>query len=161
MSDATVYYRHSGRFAPLSLLSMMGIAVIVGVIGGFAYGAIVYYMPIIYINALICIGLGIGVGALVRRLAIHFHIRNLPVVALTGIVAGLAAEYASFVGWLAAIVKWQVFVVDPRELLSVLQIIGEEGVWSMSKSSDPVTGLMLYSIWAIEAGTIVIGAAPT
>jgi hypothetical protein len=157
MADANLYYRHSGRFSPLALLPVMAVSILIAAAAGVAYGIIVYYMPLIYINALLCIGLGYSLGVLVRKMAMRQHIRNIQVIALTGLLAGLAAEYAAFVGWLLPVVGWSAVIYQPGELIDVLQVVADKGVWGYS-SGSPITGIFLYLHWLAE-GLVLIGAA--
>jgi len=157
MSETSIYYRHSGAFAPLSLVATMAVSIIVAVVAGVLYGIVVYYMPIIYINVILCIGMGVGLGYLVRWLAMKQHIRNVPVIMLTGLVAGLAAEYAAFVGWLMPVTDWTEVIIEPRDLSVTLHLAADQGVWGFSKGA-PVSGVMLYLFWLAE-GLVIVGAA--
>ncbi len=154
MSDTALYYRHSGRFSPVSLLITAAVGVIGAMVLGFAYGVIVFYMPIVYINALLTVGLGAGLGVLVRTIAMSMSVRNVPVVLLVAIITGLVAEYAAFVGWVAAVAQWNVVIINPGTLMPVLEALAEQGVWSMKGST--VKGAFLVGIWIIE-GLVIIG----
>ena len=155
MSTQALYYRHSGQCTTPSLFSTLAIAVVAAVILGPIYGIIVYYMPLVYINALLTFGLGIVLGLIIKTTAMSKHIRSLPMVMLIALVAGLVAEYAAFVGWLLAVRQWSPLVVSPGQLFSDLEKVAEVGVWSFK--STTVKGGFLIGIWGIEA-IVVVGA---
>ncbi len=156
MSDAALYYRHSGRFTPAAVLFTLLIGLAVAALGGALYGVIVYYMPIVYINVLLTIGLGVGLGMFVGKLAMARHVRNVPVVLFLGVLCGIVAEYAAFVGWVYVVTSRQVLALNPAELFLILEAIAETGVWSLKKTT--VNGGFLISIWGIEALVIIGGA---
>lgn len=156
MSDAAVYYRHSGKFGITALPAMMIVGAMVAVVLGLIYGIAVLYIPIIFLNVLLTVGLGFAVGWVVFSVAKLTHVRS-PLLALTvGLIAGIVAEWAAFVGWIAALSEGDFIILDPVLLaVEVLPAIAEQGVWGLSESA-PVTGMMLYAVWLIEAAIIIL-----
>jgi len=156
MADATLYYRHSGKFSPAAVLLTLTVGIIAAIVLGALYGIIVYYMPIVYVNVLLTFGVGIAVGATVRKVAMAQQIRNVPLVLLLALICGLVAEYAAFIGWVAAVTSWNVILFNPQKLWIVLDAIAEQGVWSLKKST--VKGPFLVGIWIVEAIVVVGGS---
>jgi hypothetical protein len=79
---------------------------------------------------------------------------------LMGLVVGLIGVYFNWVFWihaLAAKADQSVWAFNPLELIGILYVLAQEGVWSL-KSYTP-TGAALYTVWAIE--TVVLLGAPT
>lgn len=155
MSDTALYYRHSGRFTPAAVIFTLLIGLVVAIVSGALYGVIVYYMPIVYVNVLLTFGVGIGLGMIVGKMAMAQHIRNVPVVLFLALLCGIVAEYAAFVSWVYVVTSQQVLVLNPSELLLILEAIAETGVWSLKNST--VKGGFLIGIWCIEALVIIGG----
>jgi hypothetical protein len=151
-----MYYRHSGGFGMggvmLVLLVGVGSAALLGVVYGYA----IYYNPIVYINFLLPIFLGGGLGQLVSWAAGIGKVRSRMVVVQGGLIAGIVAEYLGWVVWVLAYSGHEALVIHPTGLLLVIQATAEEGAWSI-RSFTP-SGIVLYLIWIAEA-VIIVGAA--
>ncbi|MEM6393446.1 MAG: hypothetical protein AAF797_11785 [Planctomycetota bacterium] len=159
MSSAALYYKSSGRFPSYAPVALLATGAVVGIVGGAIYGLAVWYIPIIYLNILLTIGLALLAGGAVLGVSRWTHTRNGGLVLIAGLLAGVAALYASWVGWLWALSEREVLVLDPREIWYVMQAISENGLWSIGSSGTPVSGLALWAVWFIEAAMIVAGAA--
>lgn len=161
---SSVYYRHSGRFSPLAPLVLLVGAALPAAVGGWLYGLADLWCPIIYLNFLMTLALGFGVGWLTLQLAKAARLRNASLAGLIGLLAGSVGLYAAWCGWLSGMLvrlfdrTWADAVWQPDRVLHGIQLFGEHGAWSVGSGSDPVSGLPLYGVWVMEA-MIVVGAA--
>ncbi|MDP6634526.1 MAG: hypothetical protein QGG42_06490 [Phycisphaerae bacterium] len=155
------FYRHSGRFGPVGMMIMLGLGAASGIVSGAIYGALIYWSPIIYLNLIGTIGAGFATGGAVYLGAVIGKVRSPIFCGLGGVIAGCAALWAAWVGWIYAYSAHgdtAVILLKPCYIWNTMAAIGREGVWGFV-SSNPVKGLELYGIWIVEAVTIVGGAA--
>ncbi|GMU23024.1 MAG: hypothetical protein AMXMBFR13_31080 [Phycisphaerae bacterium] len=163
--DSELYYRHSGRFPTIAA----PFGVIVGATGGgllaFAYAYAVLYCPIVYVNLLICGVYGWLVGFMAARSMAWLNVRNANVMRGASLLAAAVSFYIAWVAWIYALLQrsdvdvlfWPL-AYNPKVLWSMILAINERGVWSIGRrSSENVTGLVLWVVWAAEA-MIVFGA---
>lgn len=153
------YYQHSGKIGCLGLplLLLVGIPCILML--GFVYGYAIYYIPFIYFNFFIVLGYGGVAGFVVGKLARLGKVRNGKVIFFSGLLVGLLAEYTGWITWLTAATGdlWMLGgFLFPMEVLSLIQMLNQEGVWSIFGVTP--TGWFLNLIWIVEA-MMVIGAA--
>jgi len=149
------------------------IGIIAGVIMGAVYGFAVFHNPIIYVNFLLTGAFGFAMGWVVSWGIGAFRIRNRSVavfIALVVFSAGYAANWVVYVPTVRAHFSsadssfdiplildeavW--FAQHPRATLEWIQIIKENGVWSISTPGSsqpgiPMSGIFLALIWLIEA----------
>lgn len=167
MTEPGTYYKHSGAIPPLAPVMMLIAAAVVPIPLSFAYGYLTFHNPFIYLNFLATAGYAIAVGYSVGWLARKSHLRNLSVATLIGAMGGLIALYFAWAAYIHAVVMkygeedpltyWQ--ILDPLILWTVINNINETGLWSIGSGDTPVTGILLWILWAIEAGVIVVLAA--
>jgi hypothetical protein len=150
-----LYYRHSGRIGVLGLLLMPTISVATAALLGVVYGYGLYYIPSVYLSAVLCALFGGVVGWTVGLGAIAGKVRNTWVVAAFGFAAGVFAEYAGWVSWIHAVTGGETSL-DPFVLWTVAEKIAVNGAWSVFGVTP--TGWALYGVWALEA-SVIIGAA--
>lgn len=155
MSTAALYYRHSGRCTAPALFATLAAGCLSALVLGPIYAIIVFYMPIVYVNVLLTIGLGALLGVIIRKVAMAQHIRSLAMILLIAAVTACVTIYASFVGWLLPVAGWSYFFFTPTDVLDVLDQVAEVGVWSLK--GDTVKGTFLIIIWIGEAVTILGG----
>ena len=157
MSTQDVYYKLSGKAPLASTVAVLGGMGTMSVVLGAVYGMAVFYIPIVYLNVLLTLGMAFGVGWGVLSLGKMLKVRSALVLAVVALVCGLAAEYAACAGWIYAVTQRQHIVIDPATVWRALQYFAEDGVWSL-RGGTPVKGAMLYTTWGIEALIIVGGA---
>lgn len=163
MTATDIYYKHSGKFNPGMWSAALALLVIAAVVVGAIYGAIVYYMPLVYVNGLLCVVFGVGMGFAVGKVAEWIHIRNNIVTVLTAVLVVLAAEYGAFVGWLFTVSQEYeqpltiMQSLDPSILINKVTILASVGIWGLF-GDEPVKGTLLYIIWLIEAAILLGGA---
>jgi hypothetical protein len=124
---------------------------------GFAYAWAVAWIPFIYVNFLLTIGLGGAVGFLVGQAAVAGKLRNTFVVVVLSLVFATGAWY---IAWAAdprarifseaPLLLWQ-----PDALWAYVQLCYENGTWGLGRGGGTVSGIPLGIVWVIEAGTII------
>lgn len=154
-----LYYKPSGKTAPISFLYLI-LAIAIGAsIIGFIYSFAVLYIPLIYLNLLCLFGAAFGMG-LVANLVIGLgKVRNKSVALIFGLLVGLAGLYVSWVVWMHYYVNLSAFVevsyldllTNPIGLWEAMWDINEVGTWGIGRSGGAVDGIMLTIVWAIEA----------
>ncbi len=154
MLPAERYYRLSGRFGPVGIITMTVIAGAAALVLGFVYGLISLYNPFVYVNFLLTCGLGFAVGFCVSRGGRKGKVRSAGLTGLWGVLIGMVAVYANWVGWLLARSWWDLQVLRPSHLLHVVGEVAERGAWSIGGWTP--TGAVLYLLWLAEAGIIVV-----
>jgi len=163
------YYQPSGK-APVSgiIISMLGGAAS-AIALGIAYIALQWFIPIIYLNILICMGMSFGIALVVNFLIKKTKIRNkgmAMVIALVAALVGLYAQWALFVSLMMNAEGGDLFVrssfsldtfisvaLNPKFVFQSMQDLNEVGTFSLKK--DIVSGTFLWIIWALEAIIII------
>jgi hypothetical protein len=154
--STSLYYEESGKIPPAGPVIALLFGVLTAIALSFVYAYAVSYIPFIYLNFLLTAATGAGVGAVVSLGAKLGKIRNNKVVIALGVISALVACYMS---WVVTVYLWfdsEAFLFNPSDLLTIIQLVGQEGVWSL-KGMTP-TGAALYGIWGIEAA-VIIGAS--
>lgn len=122
------------------------------------YAFAINWIPFIYINFFLSLGLGFAVGMTIAYAAKAGKVRNATVACLFGLIFGL---FTLYVAWAfdpqARIPNNEGFVAwDPNALMGWIQFGYEKGFWSIGKGGgDNVSGMFLAIVWLIEAGIIV------
>ncbi len=150
------YYRHSGRFGILGLVYMLMFGAVGALVLGLVYAYADDYIPLVYLNLLLVVAYGCGVGACVHFGAKFGKVRNSQLLLLGGFIAGLMAEYTNWVWWVFAYSKQEVLVYMPSDLWEVIQEVNEQGAWSVFGNTP--TGIELWAYWGLEALVIVGGS---
>ncbi|HEX7900118.1 MAG TPA: hypothetical protein VF950_20285 [Planctomycetota bacterium] len=150
-------YKHSGAVTLTGTLMGLVAGGVAAVALAFVYTYAVVWIPFIYVNFLLTLIFGVGVGFAVAAGAKAGKLRNMAVAGLLGAFCGLLGLY---VAW--AIHPMAQFSLtpefDPSKLMEYMGAVYEKGTWGISRSG-PVSGILLGIIWAVEAGIIVLGAA--
>ena len=155
------FYRESGKFSPVGVIGAVAASAVTAAILGFVYAYAIYYIPIIYLNFFITLAFGAGVGYVAGFMAKSGKTRNTKVVLLLGLVAGVLALYFQWVFWVGIVfeeVPEIGHVYGLGFLWELILAINENGVWGMGSSGEPVTGIVLWIVWGIEA-VMIVGAA--
>lgn len=146
------HYQHSGK-APLGgiLLTVVG-GGIAGVLLGALYGVLIYYIPFVYINAILtfvfggALAYGVGICAKLGKL------RNVKVVTALGLLIAAVAYAVHWVVWVERMSG--ILLADPGQIWSFAATLNTLGPWSIFGWTP--TGFALWAIWGIEA-VIIIG----
>jgi len=156
-ANSALYYRHSGAVGIVGPLFMLMLGLAAALVLGGIYGVADWYSPFIYLNFLLTCLLGLAVGIAVGLAAKWAKVRNSLITLVIAGVCGLAAVYAAWITWIAALSEFELVTFGPLDLASVIQMINAKGAWSM-KNWTP-TGGSLWVIWGVEAAVIVGMAA--
>ena len=162
-------YRHSGIVPPLGAIQALAIGAAAAVVLGIVYSFSFYYIPYVYLNFLLAIGFGVGVGGAVGWAAREGKIRNTGVtvsVAVLATLAGIYAEWGSTIYAMAPLTEignvWKEVGLAsflPHNIIGLMLQLFEEGSWGLT-AGQMVNGWTLFGLWWIEAG-VIIGFAGT
>lgn len=151
--STSLYYEESGKVPPAGPVIALLLGILTAVALSFVYAYAINFIPFIYLNFLLTGFFGVAVGAVVGIGGSLGKIRNKKVVLALAVVVALVACYAA---WVVTVYVWlgsEEFIFNPSDLLTIIQLAAQEGVWSL-KGSTP-TGAALYAVWGIEAAVIV------
>jgi hypothetical protein len=160
------HYRHSGTIPLSGLFPVLAgsLAAAVPLAAIYAYATV--YIPFIYLNGLMSVGVGFGLGYLVFRLSKFGKIRDTTVPAVIAGVSALVTLYVAWgcdmlarSGWNEGYIPMKAF--SPQALSQYIAFYYENGMWTLGKSDNLVNGRFLGLIWAAEALILVGGAAYT
>jgi hypothetical protein len=154
--DSTRYYKPTSHAPFGAIVSASQFGVFAAIICGALYGIIDYHNSFIYVNFF---GACVVAYAVAAALKMRFHsgkIRGKSVKFWTGVFCGVPAVYCAWWGWLVALSEWNVIFLNPIDLPAIISELAENGVWEI-KGFTP-TGWLLYIIWTIEAGIILLGS---
>ena len=177
-------YQPSGKFGTLTIpLILLGMLVAAAL--AFVYQLLLQFIPLIYINFLVTVFSGIGLGVIGTWIVNTGHSRNRMIAILTGVVLALTAlsakyyfQYQTFCNQVVefeqeAILKEAGVALDTeqreqilaelkkavREEISFvdhLNIRVDQG-WNIGRRGNgaPINGVFVYLIWLIEAGILL------
>ncbi|MCZ7646405.1 MAG: hypothetical protein M5U26_14160 [Planctomycetota bacterium] len=168
MSIAGVRYRFSGQLG--SGLAVLPLAALgSALLCGLAYGYINVYNPLIYIQALVTFGTCWLLGMAVSRAARSAKVRNPGFVAGMSLLAGLLGLYAVWTVFEFAFLQrfapagvgmtpsLATCLVSPGMAVNFADTLAQAGWWTLGRSGSPVSGILLWIFWAVEAACIVGG----
>ncbi|HEX8952920.1 MAG TPA: hypothetical protein VF945_13785 [Polyangia bacterium] len=159
-------YRPSGRFQPLTL-ALFAAAIVAGAGAAWLYQLLMTWIPYIYVNVMLCVFFGAGLGAAGAQAVRRGHCRN-RILALALAVplalAGVAASYYwAYRSTLSAIADKNpgTPIEAIRDEVTFERWIDarKEAGWTMTSShstpsrrdSPDISGVGVLVIWAIEA----------
>jgi hypothetical protein len=146
------FYRHSGK-APIAGLLCLGVAGPAAALTlGWIYGYAILWIPWVYLAAVLPLVLGAGVGVVVAGAARVGKLRSLGLVAVAGLILGVAATYVQWVAWLTG-AGAELGLGDVGMVGAGISAVAAEGAWSVFGWQP--TGNSLYAIWGIEGLVIV------
>jgi hypothetical protein len=124
------------------------------------YAFAIHYIPFVYLNLLMTLGMGMVVGWVVSREAKGSRIRHGILPALIGFACGFSGLYVAWAADLIARIgvpqgQSPLVGLDPRVMASYMTVFYENGLWTIGKNGNAVSGLPLLAIWLLEAGVIV------
>jgi hypothetical protein len=156
MINAEMYYQESGK------ANAQGIAMVVG--GGLAAAALLgaiyayasFYIPLIYLNVLLTVFFGVGLGWVLGKAAYHGKVRNANLMMAAAALIGLVGIYVAWVFWVHAFTEQEILSFAPGDVTDMMSLLSFTGVWSIFGWTP--SGFALYAIWAIEALIVIIAA---
>jgi hypothetical protein len=163
-------YQHSGTVPVLGAIQSLAIGSAAAVVLGIAYTFSFYYIPYVYLNFLLAMGFGMGVGWTTGWAAREGKIRNTGVTIALAVVASLVGIYAEWGSTIYALAPpdeiadyWNEFGLSsflPHVIVGLMIQLYQEGSWGLAAGAM-VNGWPLLALWLIEAGVIVGLAATT
>ena len=174
-------YRPSGKFGTLTIPLILA-GVVVAAALAYVYHLLLEWIPLIYINFLITLFSGIGLGMIGAWVMNMGHNRNRMVALATGLLFALAAlsakYYFQYQTFCSQIVSAEVEAIsqetggsfdkdqndqlatDLRKEFSIvdhLKLRVDQG-WNIGRRANggaPISGVFVYLIWLIEAGILL------
>lgn len=168
-------YRPSGKFGLSVLpLTLLAVAVVVGI--AYVYQLLLEWIPLIYINFLLTLGIGVVVGAIGTQIVNASKVRNQVLAAglvLTLVVALLGAKFGFQYRALLEQVTSAIMIeedVPDADRPEVRKQVGEnltfvehlnmraDRGWSLGRGGQagmPIQGIFVYGVWLVELGIIV------
>lgn len=169
-------YEASGRMGSLAIPGLLA-CLAAGALGAWLYQRLVDWVPLIYVNFLLTLGFGAGLGLLVAYVARASKLRSRRLTLATAALTGLCASAASF-WWAYQIALPQAYEevleyarkeqAEPvsREEFDALYTLDDwrqaraETGWTVGRvassgSRPTISGIMVYVIWLLEAGLLV------
>jgi hypothetical protein len=162
-------YQHSGVVPALGAIQTLAIGSAAAVALGITYSFSFYYIPYVYLNFLLAMVFGAGVGYVVGWSAHEGKIRNSAVTVALGVAAALVGIYAEWGSTLYAMAPvselgafWKEYGLGtflPHAIVGLMIQLFQEGSWGL-QAGQMVTGWTLVVLWLIEGG-LIIGLAAT
>ncbi|QSH42179.1 hypothetical protein P0136_04145 [Lentisphaerota bacterium ZTH] len=156
MGETGRYYRHSGEAGLFGLFCIIAGGVTVVALLGALYGFIIHWVPSVYISFFIILGYAVGVGAAIASAGYLGKVRNMQLLIISGVLLGIFAVYLGWVSWIYASPVSNAIIWRSGELFKVIKFLGEQGAWSIFGWTPK--GIVLYTVWGIEAALIMAGA---
>lgn len=177
MEETTHYYKPSGKFSILALLTVPVLGSLAAGIGALIYSALIWYIPFIYINFFITLGFGFLLLMAVMPALRMARVRNLGVGFLLGLLVGALGVYLEWSVYCALLISAgettevgsglralsftdTSFDLDlmlnvalhPSVIWEIIKALYAEGSWGIFRIT--VSGIPLVLVWLVEAGII-------
>ncbi len=154
------YYKRSGRCncGKLLLFTLAGMAVAIPL--ALAYQLAINYIPFIYVNVLLTLGLGFCGGAMGVLILNKSKCRNFGIDMLVGLLLGTWMLWLSWGVLVSLLVKEiPIFAaMRPDMIMAVAGKVMEPGTNYLTIRSIEITGLGLITVWGIEA-LLILGTS--
>jgi len=167
MTSTSKYYQESGEISPVNFaLGAVGLLIITLILG-YIYGILSYYIPIVYANIVLAIGLGFALGFAIRlvyRLAKCRSKKSRLTLMILGLLFVTYFQWTAFLdslllGRFPTPIEMAGWIFDPSNLSGLIGQIYEHGTWGFGDSdSAPINGPILLAIWL---GEIFLTAMPS
>ncbi|MDC0358785.1 hypothetical protein OAO01_08220 [Oligoflexia bacterium] len=150
-----MYYSHSGVIGVMGPIYMAVGGYLSVLVLSYTYVYATTFIPFVYLNFLLNLCFGGGIGAAVGLCARYGKTRNLAVIGLFGFVLGCYATYFSWIIWIDMLTD-HTGVSTVSGIMGVIDELSVTGVWEIMGLVPKGGALKL--MWAIEA-LIIVGAA--
>jgi len=158
-----LYYQNTSRIGTLTFpLFIAGAAIFMLI--GWVYAWATWNMPWAIVNPLLTILLAFALWIGCTACVDHGPCPNRKVGTSLSLLIGLATCYSQWAAWLHFVSadgglsqSWLELLVHPRQMWDLSGVIAAKGAWSVFHFE--VHGVLLYSIWIIEALVILGGSA--
>lgn len=169
------YYTPSNKMPPAGILALLAGGVVAALVLALLYVYAVWYIPFVYVNFFLCLGFGLGLGAVLVILVRLGKLRSPGAVGALALLVGLVAVYLEWGVFLTLVFNTETtgtgasadsstsfsfslfldIITHPRAMWAAVQEINKTGTWSL-KGSTP-SGVFLAVIWVVEAAIILGG----
>lgn len=160
------YYRESGKVSVPGIVITTVIAMVVIWFLAFIYAILLFLIPIVYLNVIICIGYALIIGLIILLLARLAKNRNRKARLIHAFVIGFFGVYFAWTAYLSialfpgdkdftsylSMVPW---ILQPKESFNAMGYALDYGMWSVFGSV--INGWQLLLIWIIEAAIMLSG----
>ncbi|HKG12211.1 MAG TPA: hypothetical protein VKB12_02700 [Pyrinomonadaceae bacterium] len=159
-----LYYKSSGEVTLAGLGAGIFGGLLVGLVLAFVYSYLISYIPFVYVNFLCTVGYVCGLGYVTGWLLRSGKMRNPAVGVLAAAVVSLVCYYVCWAVWLSALLGRGDYDVSaftlashPSALLDLILNVNTHGAWSIGRGKTPVTGILLWVVWAVEGLAVLVG----
>ena len=149
MQSHALYYKESGAVSASAIASTLALGLVAAALLGFIYGIVTYYIPFIYLNAILAFFFGLGLGLALAMVARWTKIRNRAAFIAISTVIGLGGVYFAWVAWIYAVTEFEMLLWNPLAILEIQQLIMMTGAWEIF--GQTMQGMPLMLVWLIEA----------
>ncbi|MFT4612049.1 MAG: hypothetical protein ACJA1H_001945 [Glaciecola sp.] len=160
-------YQESGKASALSIVLTVLSGTAALSVFTYVYSLFLVYIPIVYLNVISTTVLAFIVSYLSQLFNRTFKIRNHKKSILITLVIGVIAVYLQWVWYVTLVLSFDSsplsnlsnffgLCIRPDSVIQSIIDINTIGVWEFFGS--PVTGLILWGIWCLEAGIIIFVA---
>jgi len=166
MENLEHYYQESGKNNPLSQLVAYISCVLLSLTLGYLYSVLIIFIPIVYLNFLITVGLGLTLGLILRFLVRITNYRNKKSKLILALVFGFLTNYFQWTVYILYAFNGEIpnfsyylsnlqWIALPTNFLEAVVQINRTGLWSIF--GIVFTGFGLTTIWIIESLIIMAG----
>jgi len=163
--EKDAFYQESGHITPSRLALGVGVIIASAIILAYAYGLIIYFSPLVYINAIICAGFGFALGYIANIAGRLAHLRSLAWRIGFGVLAGLLGYLFHWCAYIPALmeeggagplafIENLSMIFRPAELFGFVSLINSVGAWEIFGLSN--AGAFGVIVWLIEMGIIIV-----
>ena len=132
------YYEHSGNFSPVLLVLGALVASAVSLPLAWLYAYAIYYIPFIYINVVLTVGLAFAVGMIVVHVMRGAKVRNGVVFGAAALLVTAVVFYGHWAVWLGIVSRASGFEImasdmaqQPGAMWAAILEINATGAWSL------------------------------
>ncbi len=147
------YYEPSGAVGPLGVIACLAVGPPIAWVLGLIYAYLIFYIPFVYLNFLITVGLGFAMGLVAIGCIRTGHVRSPFAGFGMGLFLGGLALWFQWSRWMAIFTEHTIDTYSPLLLGASMAVTASEGAWSILSVTP--TGLVLWVIWLVEAGIIL------
>lgn len=169
MMNQSKYYQESGEVNPLNIVFGTILLLVLTLILGYVYALLVYYIPFIYVNLIITIGLGIGLAMSNRIVWRFIKNRSSKGRLILAVVSVLFVTYFQWTAFLDSLVfgrfpmpleylELATWIFRPAEFFGLIGQVYENGTWGIGFMGGTISGFVLGVVWFVEIG---LTALPT
>lgn len=162
MAAVANLYRPSGKVGVLGIFAGAATALVLGPVLGGLYAAAIAYIPFIYVNVLLTLVFGAAIGFAMTLAMEMGKVRNTWVIVGGAFLGTCFVHYVGWMIWMAVMcfrsdipIPFFEIMFPPTFVMMIIDL-SEVGAWTLR--GNPVSGVMLWIVWIVEA-LIVFGTS--